>query len=266
MAVDDLVSISGLVAILLSVLLGSLLTYIIQSRTQKNTWRRDSRLRKIDETYGPLFNEIHNIASFLSTGGPILRINLWMPIQESKWRKVKESYRLYLIESSLRDELVAFYNLFFNFQEKHSSIITTVEEKLIMNIRDVFYKDTQSASARINFTDSVGRHSGLDANLSEAVANCQHPFDYHRKRFPGKKFFDLTVHVSRKDRGETILEGMKKNKRTTDRFGRVISTTISEWKEDPLYSYILENIPKLLQQSKHLEEELKSIIEEPWKD
>ena len=52
---------SGLFAALLGIMIGAGLTYFVQTRTQKRTWKREYAVRIAEEIYGKLFGGVKSI-------------------------------------------------------------------------------------------------------------------------------------------------------------------------------------------------------------
>ena len=62
MAVGWVIS-TGVVVNLLFLLIGSGITYFVQTRTQKRAWKREYSVRIVEEVYGSLFSGIKGIIS-----------------------------------------------------------------------------------------------------------------------------------------------------------------------------------------------------------
>jgi len=83
----------GVLTILLSISLGALMTYLVGMKTQKNGWKRDAALRKVDDIYGPLYFELNRTYQSLTQPSDTVTYGALDPSQPN-WESIWAGYKL----------------------------------------------------------------------------------------------------------------------------------------------------------------------------
>lgn len=244
----------GSIAVLIAAGLGAFVTYTVQSRTQKRTWKREATLRKIDTIYGPIYGEIMQIAESLSSNNIIQNIP-----PADKWDSIKGSYYYRLLDKDLRKELDDFYGLLKQAEEKQISLVNLADTQLVRNLRDATKRDVTSVSCEMTFVKS-GRPSTGEANLFRSIANGEHPTEYARKAYPGQDSYDLKTTLHGPQFHRTIESADEKRI-----FDAAVLKTVKKIGEDPDTIFLKDANSKMLEWAPSLKSKLGRIIEEPWR-
>lgn len=137
---------SGVVVNLLFLLIGSGITYFVQTRTQRRAWRRENALTMRDEVYGPLYREISKILENLES----IKRPDWEIGQNLK--EEMDHYLFYKISPALKTRL----NILLDRFEKYNALYLATENKVIDAIRNkvqkAFNVDIQRRSGAVSLT------------------------------------------------------------------------------------------------------------------
>lgn len=93
---------------ILGVIAGFVLSYFVQTRTQRRAWKRDFLIKNIDTIYGPLYNVSLYIEMVLNS---IDITRSYETISREIWEQIKNSYTYHMIDDELRKEIENFYIL-----------------------------------------------------------------------------------------------------------------------------------------------------------
>lgn len=256
----------GLVSVLVSVVTGSLLAYGIQSRTQKSAWKREAALRKIDDIYGPLYNELYRITAALTVGQrKFFAAAPFDPQHDPSWATIQPGFRYYLIEPQLRIELEAFFSLYSRFEGERSKEGPIVDAKLLPHLRAAFGSDIQSASCFGEAKMLNGSPVRLMLNyLTDAIIEGKHPLDSIKEEFSGYFDYNFGVDLVRNNVTVNLFSPSHPNDDAGTKFDEVIAIAIKEVNEDPKINWIKKTRKDLIAQSEVLKEKLRKKVEEPW--
>ncbi len=255
----------GIIAILVSVVTGSLLTYAIQSRTQKSAWKREAALRKIDDIYGPLYNELNRISASLGKDGPQFFGVTFDPQKDPHWASIKPGFRYYLIEPDLRKELDNFFNLYSEYEAAKQKEWTIVEAKFIPRLQSAFGSDVEAATCVATAVQTNGQPVKLPADsLRNPVIRGLHPLEYLKQQYPGYSNYRLGVDLQRRGLSQLLFNASSPNEELEQRFDGVIAATIKDVAADPTVVWTMKTVADLKSLADILKEKLRKKIEEPW--
>lgn len=242
----------GSIAVLIAAGLGSLATYVIQSRTQRRVWKREAALRKIDNVYGPLYEEISRVTKSFNDE-PIIDFNY-----VEKWESVRKQYHYLLIDSGLRTKLIDFYSQLDEINEKRSEALDKADAQLIRNLQEASGRNLTSVESRI-IASKNSKSSAIHIELRDALLNGQHPIDYVKTKYPGYDSYDTEITMLGPELRRTIENA--EEKRMVD---AVIQKTIKELSEDSTIVFLKEISPRIKSLGSDILGKLRRAIEEPW--
>ncbi len=245
----------GIISVLISVGLGSLLTYIVGSKTQRKTWKREATLRKIDTIYGPLYEEITETVELFSNDVSIVYD---YPSAE-KWTSIKKKYYYLLIDADLRNELSRFYELLEQVSTKKYILLNSTGKLLFKNLRERSGRDVDSISCEI-ILEKDRKRSTADLDLKIPISNGKHPLDYAKRIYPSYDFYDFEVTMNGPELHRRIQSA--EEKRMLD---EVIQKTIEEINKDSVTHFLKDTSSKILRSAQSLKYKLGKIIAEPWR-
>jgi hypothetical protein len=267
----------GVITVLFSVGLGAMLTYAVQTRTQNNAWKRESGLRKIDEIYGPLFNQINKISRDLSpedgTGlKPGFGVIYSLDPQEPGWQAIKPSYRYYLIDDNLRKKLDDFFILLQELQNNLSRVNSMIDGKLLPHLRAAFGNDVEAALYVITAVSQNGIPTSTASYfLYEPLLTGIPPIEYFKtqnQKYPASSNwsdYDLELSLQRSGTIKPVFGPKSPNPEARRQFDELVSATSKEVREDPLVLVVDAETEELKVRANQLKDELRNKIEEPWR-
>lgn len=255
----------GVVTILFSVGLGSLLTYLVGLKTQENAWKREANLRKVDDIYGPLYFELNKVHQDISRSS---EQSYYRPFDQNQitWESIQASYKYYLIDPPLRKELDDFFALLRRYHEGNVQRSRVAEEKLLPHLRNAYGQDVQAASYRVAATQPSGMPITLPGGtLEAAILTGEHPLEFTKKQYTGFTNHQLELSIQRAGSMQPLFTVKNPNPALQSKFDELIGATIEDVKKDPRIVSLKEQRMTLIAQAESLKEKLRVKTEEPWK-
>lgn len=115
---------------ILGVVAGFILSYFVQTRTQRRAWKRDYVIKSIDSIYGPLHDESIKIEE---TYNNTQRLGIYFPFIYNTWSTLKNNYKYHLIDDkNFRKEINEFYDLV----EECNTLVSYAKDKVLEIIRN----------------------------------------------------------------------------------------------------------------------------------
>ena len=81
---------------IIGVIAGSVITYFVQNRTQRRSWKRDFIIKNIETIYGPLYNASLRIEQHLRN---IDDVRSYTEIPVVEWNTIQNSYIYHKLDS-----------------------------------------------------------------------------------------------------------------------------------------------------------------------
>jgi hypothetical protein len=246
--------VSGLFSTIVAVLVGAGIAYIVQTRTQRNAWKREYSVKIAETVYGSLYSDVKEIISTLEKG-------TFNTISFDTWRRFQNDHRYLMVEKEFREQLDEFLK---KVREYDSDIIRLITE--------IFPNIVKEASKKI---------FGLIANRIHIEVQ------YKTAGGPASQQFDpLTCLTRRCSPQQLVMEGNPRSEICSVRvpeFGNIVETSglqpltadeakVNEfWKscveieeKNEVYRLVIQKQRTLLQESRHVLDELTNRIEKPW--
>lgn len=128
---------SGVLSTLVGIIVGSGITYFVQTRTQKKSqeraWKREYTLEITEKIYGPLFEEMDTLAQFL-------RMENYEMLPTSKWLTIKPTYHYLILDEEFRRKTERFYERVERFNRTLVKIKKEVVDKIVKEEARKFLK------------------------------------------------------------------------------------------------------------------------------
>jgi hypothetical protein len=264
----------GIITILFSVGLGALLTYLVQTRTQRTEWKREAGLRKVDEVYGPLYEEINVLAPEFSQDTPLNPYSRYSDGPETAWGKIQQGYRYYLIDSELRKELDRFFGLVKELATLKSSLTGLIDAKLLPRLRNLYGPDVTYVTIAARATQPNGSSVDLATSfLYGPILTKEQPLKFVSRLYPGLSDYRLEITIQRQAQTQKILfdaDGppvvdSEDSQGSEEEFNAIIKETSQLVDKDPTVLRIRELTRQASQQASALKETLRIKIEQPWR-
>lgn len=161
---------SPLLGVVAGVLLGTGLTLLTQSRTQKRIWKRELGLKNIDTIYGPLYREI---TRNLGKGSPNARTS-FQSLEDAEWQRIKADYLHDFLPKDSKPQLDRYYGLVSKYDSLLGSVLTQVDRTILDQAHRVYNPIVQAIQygALVAITNNE-----LGLGISAAVLFKEHPRD-----------------------------------------------------------------------------------------
>lgn len=257
----------GVGTVLLSVVTGALLGLVVQTRTQRAGWRREVALRKVDEIFGPLFNEMTAITKNLADSDPlILNVSYTSnPTQGIGWLSIKASYQFYLIEEGLRKRFSEFYDLLDQFESNQRRVYPIIDGKFFPRLREAFGDDVQGVTCQVS---ALNVNSSLVVLASrfvyEPVLSRKSVVEFEKEHSPGYTDYRLELSLQRGNQTKPFFGRSVPNAQAEEQFNKIVADCGKEVAKDSTILLVQEQASQLKKLGALLLEELKQIIEKPW--
>lgn len=156
---------------IVGIVAGSVVTYFVQNRTQRRSWKRDFTIKNIETIYGPLYNASLKIYSSLLH---IDQVRSYSYLPKEVWDGIQNSYVYHMIEDEeLRKELENFYLMIQSFNDlcqyarkrSYEILEKRGSEFYNLNVKNIFYS---------HLTDGGGSSS---PNIHDCILFKIHPHD-----------------------------------------------------------------------------------------
>lgn len=256
MAVGWLIS-SGVVINLLFLLVGSGITYFVQTRTQKSAWKREYSVKIAEEVYGKLYHEIKQISSDLQEQ----RLST---VNFGQWQQFQETHQYFMVDKTFRVELDDFLKGIKSYNAAVIKLIGEVIPAITRNESEKIFNAIGFIIIDLKYKDVNGNIFTSSVTPNDSLINRASPREYIEKQNPGSKVVDFQTKF--RDVIETFgLPVIEKPKIGETKFNEFWESSFKQLKENETYRLILDKQNALLNEDKKILEELIKRIEQPWK-
>jgi hypothetical protein len=253
----------GLLTVLFSVVFGSMLTFIVQSRTQKTAWKRESELRKVEAIYGPLFQDFDSICRRFAGDEPFPRTLNYF-ILDSRWSQIRGTYQWLLIPKKLSEELELFFTRFIEFQELNNTLGAIIDVKLIPIMRELFGPTLIGLSYKVKLTSpGSGILSEGEINLKWCILNQKDPLEKAKAQYPGQGSYDVLLCVQTNGNQDIPLRNQPPE--WLQQWNSRLDSVTKEVNADPVVGKLREMAKQIAKEATSLREQLRQLIENPMK-
>jgi len=243
---------SGVVVNLLFLLVGSGITYFVQTRTQKRAWKREYTVKIAEEVYGSLFRHVKWII-------PSLEEKHYRQLSFEEWRLIQDDYRYFMVDEKFRTKLDEVFERVQNYNMAIYKLENIILPKIVNEeTKRVFNVDTdEHARVEVKYVEGNLPHSGTPSTIRCLISQT-HPKDDVLRGTTEISNVECLVNVRRKD-GTTFHDP------DMEKFNQFWESCLRRMKEDKTYNFIIEENEKLLKEARNLKKEIVKRIEEPWK-
>ncbi len=248
---------SPLLGVVSGVLLGTGLTMLAQSRTQRRTWKRELALKNIDTIYAPLYQEVDRMLwkthSFNAQTG-------YSALDDSQWKRISGEYVIHFVPQEMRDQLESLYK---NVNKFNTSLgFAYVEaDKEIMLAASKFY-GVELAELRYSASPYPGASVGVPL-MNQALFGW-HPELILKASFPNASkmvfYVDLVAKVPQGASHTKRIESAEDLAKFED-FFRELSTTIQS---KPEVAVVKRTVTEISLSAAKIRDAILKLIKEPW--
>lgn len=251
MAVGWLIS-SGVVVNLLFLLVGSAITYFVQSRTQKRAWKREYSIKIAETIYGSLFNSLRRII-------PSLERKHYGQLSFGEWETMQRDHRYFMVDRKFRTKLDHLLKRVQDYSMAVNKLRNTVLPKITNEETErVFNVETEeNATLEVKYKE---KHHNV--STSPRIINCliseTHPKNRATRNLSGISNIECLVYIRQRD-GKTF------HSHDLTKFNEFWQSCLRRMKEGETYKFVIEENEKLLEEARNVRKEIVKRIEEPWK-
>lgn len=237
---------------LLFLLIGSGITYFVQSRTQKRAWKREYAVKIAETVYGSLFREVQNGIRSLE------RKSYWH-LSFREWWEMKKDHRYFMVEEKFRAKLDEFLERVENYGRAVGELRNTVLPEILNEETErVFDVETEkTANLEVKYKEKH-RNVSASTNTMECLISETHPKDRALRNLSGISNVECLVDIRLRD-GKTF------HSHDLEKFNEFWQSCLRRMKEDETYKFVIEENEKLLEEARNVKKEIVKRIEEPWK-
>lgn len=243
---------SGVVVNLLFLLIGSGITYFVQTRTQKRAWKREYAVRIAEEVYGSLFRQVKWVVWSLEK-------KWYRQLSFEEWGTMQEDHRYFMVDKKFRTKLDNFFERVGNYNEAVYKLENIILPKIVNEeTKRVFDVDTdEHARLEVKYVKGHRPHSGT-SSIIRCLISQTHPKD------------DVLSHNSEISNVECFVNIRQRNGTTfhshdLTKFDEYWESCLKRMIEDKTHKFIIEENDKLLTETRSLKKEIVRRIEEPWR-
>lgn len=253
----------GVFTILFSVIIGSLLTYFVGTRTQKNAWKRESALRKVEEIYGPLYSQLNRLTHEVEKD-PDYAFWPQETTTEPSWDSIRAGYRYFLMDPDIRKDMESFFANLQEYRVNISKRSDLLQQVVSTHLREVFGPDTREIHFQLAgiLPDGGSVVYGGRATMQSCVIKGEHPLSAMKKDAPNYRDPQLEVYVLGKSNQVPAFTANAPNTELRAKFDTMFDDMVREFNSDPLVVEINKQKQGLLNQGYDLKEKLRLKTEE----
>jgi hypothetical protein len=252
MAVGWLLS-SGVLLNLIFLVLGSGITYSVQSRTQKKAWQREYSVKIAETVYGPVYRDVKSMVDALGQGA------LDLP-PFGFWAECQRDHKYFMVDEKFRNRLDIFQKRVGEYDGFLSESRNKALPGLLHEEADKFFKTGDKPVGVL--IDAVRGDTPVNSQLDESVLvdhliHGTHPgTDLLNSRKPELKIVSLRVTFGRGSRA--IPGGTEADGKFDEFWQNCLTTVVKDFK-------FREKADEMRHEAEKLRQDLARRIEKPWK-
>lgn len=243
---------SGVVVNLLFLLIGSGITYFVQTKTQKRAWKREYSVKIAETVYGTLFGKVNYILRLLEK-------KVYHQLDFEEWRQIQVDHRYFMVEGKFRTRLDNFLERVQRYSDAVSRLRSTILPKIANEETERVFNLEAFGHASLNVEYKHKRDNFSESpHIIPCLVSKTHPKD---RVFRGKSEISnvkFDIRIKKLDGGFYHSDEVAK-------FDEFWESCVRRMKEDKTYKFIIEENEKLLEDARKLQKEIVKRIEEPWK-
>jgi uncharacterized membrane protein YeaQ/YmgE (transglycosylase-associated protein family) len=248
--------VSGLFSTIVAVLVGAGIAYIVQTRTQRNAWKREYSVKIAETVYGNLYPEVKGILSTLKKGA-------FFVITFGKWQEFQSDHRHLMVEKDFREQLDEFSK---KVDEYNRNLIRLNAEVFLSIVNEASKEVFGLIADRINITVKYKTGSGFSSQIWDplyCLARGNHPRELVKEDYPRSE--NVSIQVDFGNVRQTFGNGLQPLTADEAKFDEFWKLCIEKEQNNETYRLTLQEKSVLLEESEHIFRELTKRIEEPWR-
>jgi len=237
---------------LVSVLVGFLASYLLQTLTQKKAWKREYSVKIVETVYGSLFGDLKTIIRVLEGGG-------YSQLSFGEWRDFQNDHRYLMVDERFRKRLDNFskrvdeYNsAIYNLKTRSLPKIVSEEANRVFNV-----ETDKNLELRVKYVEGNDTlTSSLDI-IECILSKMQTPTQYFLRNKPKVLITEYFVRIQKI--GEVV------DFRDPQKINEFWQSCLRSFFRDNTYIFVVQEQQALLPEARKIMEEIVNRIQEPWK-
>lgn len=245
---------SGVFSILVGVGMGAVITYYVQTKTQKNAWKREYSVKIAETVYGSLYSEVKTIISSLEKG-------TFYTISFGKWQEFQNDHRHLMVTEDFRERLNTFSKDVDDYNDDASTLRQEIFPRIVNEAsKKIFGLIAGRIIITVKYKTAYGSSSETLTPL-DCLIKRNHPRELVMETYPRSEI--LTIQVQFENIQETV--GLRPTTADEAKFNEFWKLCIEKEEDNETYRAVLLRQIQLLKESNSIFEELTKRIEEPWR-
>jgi hypothetical protein len=178
----------GVIGTILGVVLGAVISYYIQTKTQRNAWKREYSVKIAETVYAALYSNIKAIKSLLETGKfEIISFGTWQEFQN-------DHRHLQVRPDKFRKQLDEFLKKADDYDSDVMRLINNVFPDIAEKAaKKTFNLTIQDINISVKGKQPSGRFEELNYNLVSCLRERKHPRDLLMESYPESEIISFSV-------------------------------------------------------------------------
>jgi len=245
---------SGVVVNLLFLMLGSGITYFVQTRTQKRVWKREYALRIAETVYGPLFQHLDSVLPY--------HINETIPqgVSFYTWDEIKRTYQYLMVDDEFRNRLDRFSERTEDYSRRLQKIRQFAHNISVEEARTAF-PSFKEVFPEFNIkTESQTSH----IHVGESLISQEHPYKSAlkmKKERETQEYFIALIPI----KGGPNTSVMRYEGDAKTNFDMMWDRCHERMEQNSDVQAIRKEYPEIIKGMQSIRKELIRRIQEPWK-
>lgn len=247
---------SELFATVAGVLIGAGVTYVVQTRTQKNSWKREYSVKIAEDVYGALYSEVSGIVADLETGR-------FFQLIFGKWGEFRKDHRHLMVTKEFREQLDKLSEGVKEYDDDDLRLIQEVLPGIVNEAsKTVFGLIANTINIEVKYKHANGNYGQENYNPLECLTRRKHPREIVLESYPRSEILGIQVSFGY---AQEVFRPLPSPPTVDEaKFNEFWNLCREQEERNELYKTVIQKQSLLLKESKLILEELTKRIEEPW--
>ena len=245
----------------IGVLIGAGIAYLIQTRTQRDSWKREYSVKIAETVYGALYGDVKGVVADLES-------KRFAVLNFGSWGQFQRDHRHLMVNRDFRQQL---NKLSRNVAEYNQNVLTLIQEALpsivleaskeVFNLTMDYITIPSAVNIEVKYKHPNGYSDHASYTLLDCLTRRKNPREIVLESYPRSEIVSVQVQFrqaapTRPQYPQTADEAK------LNEFWKLCSEL--EQKSE-VYKTVIQNQSLLLTESKSVFAELEKRIEEPWR-
>jgi len=239
---------------LIGVVIGTVITYFVQTRTQRRAWKREYSVKIVEEVYAGLFKDLKSVIEELQ--GKYARV-----LSFRNWREIQTDHKYFMVEDKFRKRLDNLSEKLKNLDNLSEKLERVILPKIINQETKRIYNVESYTTPRIEVRyEKNDRDVETSLDMISSLVTEAYPVEHVVESVDRSEISNVRcfINVQQRD-GKPFRDG------DLTKFEGFWQSCVRTMKEDGIHKFIVEEKERLLDEAKEVRKELVKRIEETWR-